>query len=66
MPRLIPSHTNVILKPRQAGNKNHYLGQGTFVFMVLCSKFAFLVNLHHTLWVPRLVAATGVRGVNHS
>ena len=26
--------------------KNCYLWQGTFVFMVLCSKFAFWVNLH--------------------
>ena len=37
--RLMPMHTNVILKPRCVGNKNRYLWQGTFVFMVLCSKF---------------------------
>ena len=54
IPRLIPHQQNVILKPRQAGNKNHYLGQCTFVFMVLCSKFAFWVNLHPTLWVLRV------------
>ena len=37
---------NVILKPRWAGNKNRYRCQGTFVFTVLPSKFAFWVNLH--------------------
>ena len=44
--RLIPHQQNVILKPRWAGNKNRYRCQGTFVFMVLLSKFAFWVNLH--------------------
>ena len=33
----------------------------TFVFMILCSKFAFWVNLNPTQWV-----AMGVRGVNSS
>ena len=37
---------NIILNPRREGYKNRYLWQGTFVFMVLCSKFAFWVNLH--------------------
>ena len=44
--RLIQHQQNVILKPRWAGNKNRYRCQGTFVFLVLCSKFAFWVNLH--------------------
>ena len=43
--------TKVILKPRWAGYKNRCRCKSTFVFMVLCSKFAFWVNLHHTLWV---------------
>ena len=41
MPRMIPIQLNIILKPRQEEYKNHYLGQGTFVFTVLPpSKFA--------------------------
>jgi hypothetical protein len=30
------------------------LGQCTFVFIVLCSKFAFWADLHPTLWVLRV------------
>ena len=62
---VLPSKS-YILKPKPAGYKNCYLGQGTFVIMVLCSKFAFWVNLHHILWVVRVsgvsIVIEGVKG----
>ena len=40
------------------------MGQGTFVFMVLCSIFAFWVNLHPTMWVLLVSGLSIVATVN--